>query len=261
MDPVQAELQRYIDIRDRLQKEVQEKEEQYNFLLGRLRAFEIDFLHHVDPLQQRLARWNHRCSVVEGVLERLGGMEKHEDVPLTSLEWRQEIEAQLQSPKEEPLPPRIPELSPIERTEAKRLYRDLARRFHPDLVQSEEKQTKRRAVMADVNRSYQENDLEGLRVLQHRPDIVEEEEERVGDIWTRLVREIAMLRKSIANKEGCVKDIEVSDLGLLMHQLGEEAEERFNPLMQTLMSKVRIQKERWRQLRVQEEERWLERDE
>ena len=258
MDPVQVELQRYIEVRDRLQTELQDKEEELNTLLGQLRVFENEFLRSVDPFQQCLARWTHRCKVVEHVIDRL---EEQHELPHTVGAWYQEIEEELHPPLPEPTPEPLPILTPEESKEAKELYRSLARRFHPDLVQSEALQEKRKAMMAQINDSYQRNDLDNLRALVHSPDVHNQEEERKGDVWTRLVLEIAMLRKSITKKEEEIRSARTSELANFMYDLDVESPHCFDAVIVLLKNKIRIQKERWRQLRVREEHFWLERDE
>jgi DnaJ-domain-containing protein 1 len=47
----------------------------------------------------------------------------------------------------------------------KRLYRSLARRFHPDLAPDEKDRDRRNRVMAQINKAYQEGDMEMLESL------------------------------------------------------------------------------------------------
>ncbi len=52
----------------------------------------------------------------------------------------------------------------------KRLYRDLARRFHPDLAATEEERSYRTAIMMRINAAYTARDLAALQKLQSTPD-------------------------------------------------------------------------------------------
>ena len=54
MDPVQEELERYLEIRNRLQLELQEREEQLHSFYGSIREFEHTLLHKINPYQQKL---------------------------------------------------------------------------------------------------------------------------------------------------------------------------------------------------------------
>ena len=257
MDPVQEELQRYIDIRDRLLLDTQEKEEGLLSFYGDVRVFEQSFIQKINPLQQRLNRWKHRSSIMDELLKRL---ESEVSLPLTSLEWRKEVEQKLKTPVDVAPPKPIPILSKEEKSEAKKLYRDLARRFHPDLIQDEKKREERRSLMASINQAYQENNLDVLREQQHLPDIPEGREEKQGDVWTRLVREIALLRKKITAQEAEMRTARESELGVLLAQSETEELRYFENAKAILLSKIRAEQQRWRQLRIQEERYWMEKD-
>jgi len=49
--------------------------------------------------------------------------------------------------------------------DAKRLYRDLAKRCHPDYAQSDSERTQREAIMQRVNEAFRDRDLETLQAL------------------------------------------------------------------------------------------------
>lgn len=63
-----------------------------------------------------------------------------------------------------------PGLSQEQKAEIKQLYRQLARRFHPDLAQDEADRAYRTEIMAAVNGAYRASDLEQLRQLLLRPE-------------------------------------------------------------------------------------------
>lgn len=48
----------------------------------------------------------------------------------------------------------------------KRLYRSLARRFHPDLAPDEKDRDRRNRIMSQINKAYQEGDMEMLESLE-----------------------------------------------------------------------------------------------
>ncbi len=54
-----------------------------------------------------------------------------------------------------------------ETAELKRRYRDLARRFHPDLADSSDERAMRQEIMLRINHAWQCQDLEALRALEH----------------------------------------------------------------------------------------------
>ena len=257
MDPVQKELKRYIEIRDHLLQEVQDREEELQSLYSELRIFEVRFLEQVGPLQQKLERWEHRLRVMGSVLKRL---ETAQEIPVSCSIWRFEIEQELEPPSKEEMPEPIPELSLEERKEAKDLYRALARRFHPDLIQNEEKQEQRRVVMAKINQAYQENRLDELREQQHLPDIPEGDTEKQGDVWTRLVREIAILRKRITQIHEEYGATQETELATLISEGQLEVDAYIDKMKRVVQTKIILKQERWRQMRILEERYWMERD-
>ncbi|MAA78992.1 MAG: hypothetical protein CL916_07000 [Deltaproteobacteria bacterium] len=257
MDPVQKELQRYIDIRDRLLQEVQEREEQLQTLFSELRIFEAQFLEQVGPFQQKLDRWKHRLHIMESVLQQL---ENAEEIPVSCSAWRMDIEEHLEPPPKEEKPIPIAILSSEEKKEAKDLYRLLARRFHPDLIQNEEKREQRREVMAQINQAYQENRLDLLKEQQHLPDIPEGDSEKQGDVWTRLVREIAILRKRITEVQDEYTSVQESELGLMICDGQMEIDTYISKMKRVMRTTILLKQERWRQMRILEERYWMEID-
>ena len=56
----------------------------------------------------------------------------------------------------------LPTHTPRDKAAEKRLYRELARRFHPDLAKTAVEQSYRTTMMAAVNQAYKSNDLQAL---------------------------------------------------------------------------------------------------
>ncbi len=67
------------------------------------------------------------------------------------------------------------ELAPDVKRELKRLYRELAKRFHPDLADSEEERVRRNRIMAEVNDAYEREDFSALQGMLERYEWVEAE--------------------------------------------------------------------------------------
>ena len=260
MDPLQVEIQHYINQRDRLKEQLQEIELEYSNYIRQLRLFETDFMVAIDPLQQSLARWERRCSILEGVIARLERLTiQQEEIPVALGPWIQQIEQELLVPENDAL-----EIQPVvaltqeEEREAKERYRKLARRFHPDLVSQPSLQEKRRMYMTEINLAYQSNDLSALRELEHLPDIRSADEESMGETWERLVREISRLKRSVDQKGKELEEAERSELGRMMHELGfEGGSQRFISVQHIFEQRMSYYREHWRQLRQKEAELWL----
>lgn len=56
----------------------------------------------------------------------------------------------------------LPTETPRDKAAEKRLYRELARRFHPDLAETAVEQAYRTSVMSAINNAYQVNDIQAL---------------------------------------------------------------------------------------------------
>jgi hypothetical protein len=56
------------------------------------------------------------------------------------------------------------------KVELKKLYRKLARRFHPDLATDPSERERRNRLMAEINAAYSERDLDALRLLAAQPE-------------------------------------------------------------------------------------------
>lgn len=80
--------------------------------------------------------------------------------------------------------------------ELKKLYREAAKRFHPDRASDDADCLRRTDLMAQVNVAYQRNDIENLRKIVaadvNAPDAIEGEEVAFGLI--RAIRRIAQVR-------------------------------------------------------------------
>lgn len=77
----------------------------------------------------------------------------------------------------------------------KKLYREIAKRIHPDLANDEEDRKRRHEIMAEANHAYAEGDEARLRVILHEwnmsPDAVSGD--GTGADLVRVIRKIALI--------------------------------------------------------------------
>lgn len=87
--------------------------------------------------------------------------------------------------------------------EAKRLYRDLAKRFHPDLGRTDREWALRAAVMQRVNAAFAARDLAALWDLTHEAEVVDPafDARSIGERLVWAIREVARLDGVIADLE------------------------------------------------------------
>lgn len=96
----------------------------------------------------------------------------------------------------------------------KKLYREVAKRIHPDLVTDEAEKRRRQELMAQVNRAYEEQDEEKLQAIlqewENRPESVKGNgivAELIG-----VIRKIAQGRERLKAIEAEIETLEQTDL-------------------------------------------------
>lgn len=94
------------------------------------------------------------------------------------------------------------------KTELKAIFRELAKKFHPDLVMDPEVKQRRESIMSQVNQAYAANDLRALKRILEKPDVVKGEPERTRD------EKIVHMRKEILRLDEVISELkqELSDL-------------------------------------------------
>ncbi len=119
-------------------------------------------------------------------------------------------------------------LTAAEEAEARRLYRDLAKRHHPDLAQDDEQRQRRAALMLRVNAAFRERDLDLLREL-HRTEVPGPGHgaRSLNDRLAWAVREVARLDGLLATLEAEHAALLASDAHALWrrHEIGEDVVE------------------------------------
>ena len=152
---------------------------------------------------------------------------------------------------------RIPQSKALQK-EAKGIYRELARRFHPDLAETEKIRQARTEIMAEINQAYRDQDLEKLKEMKNRPDIRDPERETVGETLIRLIRRVAQLRRLVKEAEHRLDDQKQSDLAKLMDRCSDAEETQFDFLQSMLQEQIDRAKFEWLNQRVREARLWTE---
>ncbi len=101
--------------------------------------------------------------------------------------------------------------------ELKRLYREAAKKMHPDLADDPEERKRRDGYMARVNEAYRRGDETALRTLleewQHSPESVKGE--GVPADLIRTIRRIAQVKKRLRDIESQLTELRSSELAEL----------------------------------------------
>lgn len=106
-----------------------------------------------------------------------------------------------------------PRLDEAGESEIVRLYRELARRFHPDLARTDEERRRREPLMQRINDAFRERNLAALRALQSESaaDDPAFEARSIGEKLVWAIREVARLDEVIAALETDLAELQAAD--------------------------------------------------
>jgi predicted nucleic acid-binding Zn-ribbon protein len=126
--------------------------------------------------------------------------------------------------------------------ELKGLFREVAKRIHPDFCRDAGDLERRTRLMAEANRAYEVGDAEALRRIldeyDDSPDAVEGE--GVGAELVRLIRQISQAKERIAAIEQDLAALRQSEIALLKKQ-AEESGKAGRDLLAELAAEVRVE--------------------
>lgn len=164
---MREQLARLRALLEQTQNELIEAEATLADRLAEVNAFEFEFearvgylLDQLDALEKEIQRYQERIEIARN--RRIFG------VPYLSVEtqYRRVWQAR---PASAPTPPPEP-LRAADEALIKKLYRQLARRFHPDLALDEADRARRTRIMAAVNDAYAARSMAELVALAQEPD-------------------------------------------------------------------------------------------
>jgi len=122
----------------------------------------------------------------------------------------------------------------------KRLYREVAKRIHPDLAKDSADLERRTRFMADANRAYEAGDAEALqRILDEYHDGADAVEgEGIGAELVRIIRQISLAKDRVSAIERELAMLRQSEIALLKKQ-AEESEQAGRDLLAELATAAR----------------------
>lgn len=192
ISPEEVELQKKLAELARLENELVQAELELATVQGEIRAFEVHYLHHVglqlaylDELEAEIAFLN---------------AQNHPDDPEAqdyASEARTQADESSQASGAAESEPEIPAFSPSE--ELKRLYRDVCKKFHPDLVMDEAERHRRTELMKEINAAYARGDSARLQELLTGEASAPEAVQGEGIMFEliRIIRKIAQVQTRI----------------------------------------------------------------
>jgi DNA repair exonuclease SbcCD ATPase subunit len=121
----------------------------------------------------------------------------------------------------------------------KKLYREVAKKIHPDLSSDEEDRVKRQKIMAEANQAYSDGDEAWLRKIltewESSPESVKGD--GTGADLVRIIRKIAQIEDRIEDIKAEINELKKSDLYILQTKT-EKAETEGRDLLGELADEV-----------------------
>jgi hypothetical protein len=222
-----------------LEAELAEHELFLTNLQRELSAFQGRYLREVGTLYAELDAWTARAAQL--VAEQVGTTEARS----TATKARAQAEESYAAAHGEAA--KAPSFTPS--PELKKLYRDVARRIHPDLATDDADRTQRERFMADANRAYLLGDIDALRRILEEYETSPESVRGVGvaaDL-VRVLRKIKRVQRRLAAIEIEVRELSESDIAKLRAKT-DEAHSKGRDLLAEMANgiQVRIDAERHR---------------
>jgi hypothetical protein len=130
-----------------------------------------------------------------------------------------------------------PKPKPTERL--KKLFREVAKRIHPDLATTDTARARRQKLMAEANLAYENGDEAKLQSIladwESSPDTVEGE--GVGAELIRVIHKIAQIQRRLSEIDAEIRQLSASDLYQLSAK-ANEAENHGRDLLKEMASQV-----------------------
>jgi chromosome segregation ATPase len=204
-------------------------------LRSQLAAFEGRYLRQVGALYAELDEWNARISELRARL----------NPSAAAKEQAQQAREQARQTHEEAHGKASETRDFTPSPDLKRLYREVAKRIHPDLAKDSIDLERRTRFMAEANRAYEAGDAEALqRILDEYQDGSDAMEgEGIGAELIRIIRQISMAKARVAAIEQELATLRQSEIAKLKKQ-AEEREQAGGDLLAELAATVREQIER-----------------
>jgi hypothetical protein len=233
LKPEEEEILRKRAELDAIKATLAERELELADLRSHLAAFEGRYLRQVGVLYAELDEWKARIAEFRAQRNPSGAARRQSEEAREQA--RQTHEAALGDASKHPDFTPAPEL--------KRLFREVARKIHPDFAKDDPADRDLRTrLMAEANRAYEAGDADALRrILDEYDDSADAiQGEGVGAELIRIIRQISQARKRIASIEQESATLRQSEVARL-EQDAENAKQQGRDLLAELAAAARQQ--------------------
>jgi hypothetical protein len=233
LKPEEEELSRKRDELAALHVRLAERELELAELRRQLSAFESIYMREVGTLYAELDLWNARIAEFEAQMNRSSdSAEKARAAREHARQNYEEARGKISdAPRSDPSP------------DLKRLFREVAKRFHPDLAKDEAEYEERARYMVEANRAYRAGDADALQRILENADYADANLEFRDDVATELVRVIRQISRAKARLREIDEELNrlrESELALLMTN-ARDAQQLGRDLIAELSAKVTAQ--------------------
>jgi hypothetical protein len=184
---------------------------------GQLAAFEGRYLRQVGKLYAELDSWKARISEIQARLHPSDALQAEaEEARERARQTYEEAHGDASEAHEFTPSP-----------ELKSLFRDVAKRVHPDLSKDTADHERRTRFMAKANRAYQAGDAETLRRIlnEYEEGANAVEGEGIGAELIRIIRQISLAKSRVSAIEQELATLRQSEIALLKKQAEERDQE------------------------------------
>ncbi|MGB8525070.1 MAG: hypothetical protein WCD43_19060 [Candidatus Acidiferrales bacterium] len=232
--PEERELARKREEQAALEVELAERELRSANLRAELGAFERRYLHFVGLRYAELDEL--KAEIAERLAKEQPGNERLQRLAHIARAGANETKSNAgEDTNEEPA---AFESSP----EMKQLYREVAKRVHPDLTSDRDDRAKRQQLMADANDAYERGDesklVKILTEYECSPEAVQGE--GAGAELIRVIRRISQARGRLSEIEAEMQELLRSDLYQLKSRI-DEAQKHGRDVLKEMVEKVEEQ--------------------
>lgn len=232
--PEEQELARKREEQTALETELADRELRSANLQAELCAFEAQYLHFVGLRYAELDEL--KAQIGERLAKEQPGNGRAQQAAHEARARADETQSAAGEKSERA--PRAFESSP----EMKRLYREVAKRIHPDLTSDREDRAKRQQLMAEANDAYSRGDEAQLTKIlaeyECSPEAVKGE--GPGAELVRVIRQISQARSRLSEIEAEMQELLRSDLYQLKSRL-DEAQKHGRDILKEMVEKVDAQ--------------------
>jgi hypothetical protein len=240
LKPEDQELARKREEQSTLEAELADRELRVANLAAELSAFERQYLHYVGSRYAELDEL--KAQIAERLAKEQPANERAQQAAREARARAGETKSAAGEKSAEA--PRAFHATP----EMKRLYRDVAKRIHPDLTSDRDDRSKRQILMAEANEAYQKGDDARLTKILHEYECSPEsvQGEGPGAELIRVIRRISQARGRLAEIEAEMQEILRSDLHQLKSRV-DEAQKNGRDVLKEMVAKVEDQVSQARQ--------------